>query len=79
MPVFCKPFSGDYGTVNFFDHDLPFEFNDHNGYQLAWFGWKFSAGIDGHNGYDWAMPEGTPLLAVAPGTVVFADAISCVE
>lgn len=29
-------------------------------------------GIDGHNGYDFRMPEGTPLRAVANGTVTFA-------
>ncbi|MCL1464234.1 M23 family metallopeptidase [Argonema galeatum A003/A1] len=28
--------------------------------------------MDGHEGYDWLMPEGTPLLAVAPGVVSFA-------
>jgi len=71
--VFCKPFSGDYPTVNFFDHDLPFEFLDDNGYQLTWWGLQYRLGIDGHNGYDWSMPEGTPVLAAGSGKVVFAS------
>jgi murein DD-endopeptidase MepM/ murein hydrolase activator NlpD len=29
--------------------------------------------IDGHSGYDWTMPTGTPLLAVAAGTVISAS------
>ena len=28
--------------------------------------------VDGHPGYDWRMPEGTPLLAVADGLVMYA-------
>ena len=27
---------------------------------------------DTHSGYDWLMPEGTPILAVAEGEVTFA-------
>jgi hypothetical protein len=27
LPIFQKPFTGDYPLVNFFDHNLPFEFN----------------------------------------------------
>jgi murein DD-endopeptidase MepM/ murein hydrolase activator NlpD len=72
VPLFCRPFSGEYSTVDFFDHDLPFVFNDHNGYQLTWWGVRVGLGLDGHNGYDWTMPEGTPIFAVAPGEIVFA-------
>jgi murein DD-endopeptidase MepM/ murein hydrolase activator NlpD len=72
VPLFCKPFSGEYGIFAFFDHDLPFEYVDHNGYELTWWGLKVGLGGDGHPGYDWMLPEGTPLFAVAPGVVVFA-------
>jgi murein DD-endopeptidase MepM/ murein hydrolase activator NlpD len=72
VAAFCKPFSGEYSTADFFDHDLPFEFTDNNGYQLTWWGLKVWPTIDGHSGYDWSMPEGTPVLAVAPGKVVLA-------
>src|SRR5690348_7607887 len=72
LPIFQKPFGGDYPLVNFFDHNLPFEFNTTpgiaNDFQLTWWGER-TFGIDGHSGYDWLMPEGTPLLAAADGTV----------
>jgi uncharacterized repeat protein (TIGR01451 family) len=75
LPIFQKPFVGDYPLINFFDHNLPFEFNTTpgiaNNFQLTWWGER-TFGIDGHNGYDWPMPEGTPILAVADGTVVVA-------
>jgi murein DD-endopeptidase MepM/ murein hydrolase activator NlpD len=81
LPIFQPPFTGNFSLQNFFDHDLPFEFpipkfsgiqsKDNNGYQLTWWGER-TTGVDGHFGYDWAMPEGTPLVAVAAGTIVFA-------
>ena len=71
LPIFQKPFTGDFWLTNFFDHNLPFQFKDQNGFQLTWWNER-SYGIDGHNGYDWAMPEGTPLLAVADGEVIIA-------
>ena len=75
LPIFQKPFAGDYPLGNFFDHNLPFEFNTTpgiaNDFQLTWWGER-TFGIDGHSGYDWPMPEGTPIFAVADGTVVFA-------
>lgn len=71
MPLFERPFAGDFATGNLFDHDLPFEFKDTNGFKLTWWGER-TGGIDGHNGYDWLMPVGTPLLAVADGEVVFS-------
>jgi uncharacterized repeat protein (TIGR01451 family) len=75
LRIFQKPFAGDYSLSNFFDHNLPFEFNTApgiaNDFQLTWWGER-TFGIDGHTGYDWPMPEGTPLLAVADGTIVFA-------
>jgi murein DD-endopeptidase MepM/ murein hydrolase activator NlpD len=54
-----------------FDHDLPFEFADTNGYLVSFWGEKLS-GIDGHNGYDFLVAEGTPVHAAGPGTVSFA-------
>jgi uncharacterized repeat protein (TIGR01451 family) len=75
LPIFQKPFAGEYRLINFFDHNLPLEFDTSpgigNGFQLTWWGER-TFGIDGHNGYDWPMPEGTPILAVADGTVVVA-------
>jgi murein DD-endopeptidase MepM/ murein hydrolase activator NlpD len=68
---FAPPFSGKFAVVSVFDHDLPFEFSDTNGFLLSYWGEKMN-GIDGHNAYDWLMPTGTPLLASAAGTVIFA-------
>ena len=71
VPIFQQPFAGDFPLANFFDHDLPFEFVDTNGFILTSWGAK-TKGTDGHDGYDWLMPEGTPLLAVADGVVSVA-------
>jgi len=67
------PFSGDFATTNVFDHDVPREFDaaTANGFVLSFWGEQLRD-IDGHNGYDWWLPEGTPVLAAAPGVVLFA-------
>jgi murein DD-endopeptidase MepM/ murein hydrolase activator NlpD len=68
---FVSPFAGSFAVVSVFDHDLPFEFSDTNGYLLSFWGEKLN-GIDGHNGYDWLLPQGTPVIAAGAGTVVVA-------
>jgi murein DD-endopeptidase MepM/ murein hydrolase activator NlpD len=73
-PIFGRPFNGDFPNGNLFDHDKPVYTGDSNGYLLSMCGTRYNLGdlTDGHNGYDWRMPEGTPLLAVADGDVVVA-------
>ena len=71
-PFFSKPFAGDFPTGTHFDHDKPFIFEDANGYVLTMCGERDSNQTDGHPGYDWRMAEGTPLLAVADGLVMYA-------
>ena len=76
IPAFQRPFAGDFLMSNFMDHDVPFEFVDDNGrFTTFWGEVHANAGrmIDGHSGYDFTMPTGTPLLAVAAGTVVSAS------
>ncbi len=75
LPILQKPFAGEFPLGNFFDHELPFEFTDTNGYQLTWWGER-TWGLDGHGGYDWLTPTGTPLLAAAAGEVVHAGPLS---
>ena len=72
QPLFSRPFSGDFPTGNLFDHDKPFVFADANGYQITMCGARETNQVDGHDGYDWRMPEGTPVFAVADGLVMFA-------
>lgn len=77
IPLFQKPFSGEFPLDNYFDHDVPQQFKDNNGYMITWQGNRLligspGASIDGHQGYDWRLPEGTPLVAVADGEVSFA-------
>ena len=75
IPAFQRPFAGDFLLSNFMDHDVPFEFVDDNQrFTTFWGEVHANAGrmIDGHSGYDFTMPTGTPLLAVAAGTVISA-------
>ncbi len=72
IPTFIKPFvePADLWTTNYHDHDVPKEFIDNNGTLVPFWGEASLIGIDGHEGYDWRLPIGTPLVAVAAGKVV---------
>ena len=70
-PFFNRPFAGDFAVGNLFDHDKPLPFEDANGYLLTLCGARDRDQVDGHDGYDWRMSEGTPLLAVADALVMF--------
>src|SRR5690242_8518843 len=73
--AFVSPLDDSVPVASVFDHDLPFEFTDTNGYLLSFWGEKLS-GIDGHNGYDYLVSSGTPVHAAGPGTVTFAGSES---
>lgn len=74
FPFFIKPFAGDFPNGNLFDHDKPIGFDDGNGRLVSMCGVTYPLDrlTDGHDGYDWRMPEGTPIRAVADGRVEFA-------
>ena len=74
LELLRRPFSGTFPLSGYFDHDLPITVDtslDTNGVVLTFCGQR-TGGLDGHSGYDWAMPESTPLLAVADGVVLQA-------
>jgi len=71
LPIFGRPFDGAFPIGNFFDHDKPID-GDANGYVLSLCGARDTKQVDGHPGYDWRMPEGTPLFAVADAVVLTA-------
>lgn len=71
LPVFtAAPFEDLYDVWNAFDHDLPI-WSGESGQILTWQGSNVP-GLEGHDGYDWPMPRGTPLFAVGDGVVSFA-------
>lgn len=71
---FVRPLPSDAVAANVFDHDLPYEFIDAyaNGYLLSYWNDRILPGVDSHNGYDWLVPIGTPVLAAGAGRVVSA-------
>jgi murein DD-endopeptidase MepM/ murein hydrolase activator NlpD len=72
IPAFSRPFAAGvvYRVTNYHDHDIPRSFFD-NGRKLSFWGETYDiVGYEGHQGYDFRMDEGTPILAVANGTVV---------
>ncbi len=71
-PFMNKPFEGDYITGAVFDHNYPRWEKDSGGTLLTWWGEEITVGYDGHEGYDWTLPIGTPIYAVAKGVVKFA-------
>ncbi|MDH3630375.1 MAG: M23 family metallopeptidase [Gammaproteobacteria bacterium] len=77
VPFFDKPFDANFPVSNLFDHDVPLQFVDINGYTVDHNGIQRNIGVpgayvDGHSGHDWLLPTGTALKSVADGEVVFA-------
>ncbi len=66
LPLFVRPFEGEHPVTNFFDHAGPdAEYPLITTGTVAW-------GIRGHLAYDFGMPEGTDLFAMADGVVLKA-------
>lgn len=69
LELLTPPFQGEFAISNHFDHEYPRQFSDNNGFQRTTDG-ESIGGIDGHDGYDFRLPEGTPLIATADGVVI---------
>ncbi|MCZ2156745.1 MAG: carboxypeptidase regulatory-like domain-containing protein, partial [Bryobacterales bacterium] len=72
LPLFSRPFDGNFTLTNYFDHDLPTGTYAGNGYQLTFCDERIGGRLDTHQGYDWLLPLGTPVLAVKEGEVINA-------
>jgi murein DD-endopeptidase MepM/ murein hydrolase activator NlpD len=66
IPLFAKPFEGEYATSGAFDHQLG------DGKRQLTFWGDLTHGKDGHSGWDWPMAVGTSLYAMADGEVIDA-------
>ena len=75
LAILQKPFAGNFQIANLLDHAVPQQFVDANGFQINYWG-ELTTFLDGHQGYDFLMPEGTVLLASVSGQVVVAGSES---
>ena len=75
LELLTPPFRGEFAISNHFDHEFPKQFEDNNGFLRTTDDEKVG-GIDGHDGYDFRIPEGTELLATADGEVLFSGSES---
>ena len=74
VPVFDRPFDGEYPVYNLFDHVTPGIYMpyDPGNTELSYCGIDMLGLSEGYEGYGWGLPSGTPVLAVADGEVTHA-------
>jgi murein DD-endopeptidase MepM/ murein hydrolase activator NlpD len=74
VPVFKRPFDGDWPLFNLFDHVTPGDLrpDDDRAIEQSFCGLDMLGLSEGHAGYAWGLPTGTPVLSVADGEVVQA-------
>jgi murein DD-endopeptidase MepM/ murein hydrolase activator NlpD len=70
-PFLVKPYEGDYEVTAIFDHSNPFLSAD--GSVVSHMGQEaIGLPYDGHNGWDYGLDVGVPVLAAADGIVLWA-------
>jgi hypothetical protein len=70
LPLFTPPFDGVAPLIGILDHHYPRGDLDTDPDFVSYCGGgNVRGGLNGFGGYDWALDEGTPVLAVADGTI----------
>ncbi len=74
LPILQRPFDNQYPVNHHFDHETPGEVAPYDAAakELAYCGLEMLGLREGTDGYRWAMPVGTPILAAQEGVVVQA-------
>jgi murein DD-endopeptidase MepM/ murein hydrolase activator NlpD len=74
VPILQRPFDNQYRVIHHFDHETPGAVKpyDPSSKELTYCGLEMIGLIEGTQGYSWAMPVGTHVLAAQEGEVVFA-------
>jgi murein DD-endopeptidase MepM/ murein hydrolase activator NlpD len=70
-PFLSRPMAAPHRVTSFFDHDTPL-LNENGSLVSFWGTIETTLSYDGHTGWDYAMRPPDPVLAAAPGVVVFA-------
>ncbi len=69
-PFLRAPYNGSVTASSAFDHEYPLL--QGNGSMVAWRGRRDASSYDGHDGWDYVLSPGTPVLAAAAGRVLVA-------
>lgn len=74
LPVLQRPFDKQFAAVALFDHQTPGDYKPFDGSskELSYCGLETYGTLDGSEGYQWALPGGTHVLAAQEGEVTQA-------
>ena len=74
LPVLQRPFDLNYPVLFLFDHLTPLEYRGYNAgsKELTYCGLDMLGLPEGHEGYTWSLPVGTPVFPAADGEVTAA-------